>query len=123
MGARIQLSYEELMHFMEEKHVEYERMPDDNVIIIDSYDGASFRKNNKGNSSILSYNTSMWHPLMSESKNPVTAASTGNILTFMQVICNEKPSTIFPVIKNVYKSKKKMREEGSPQKNKERVYV
>ena len=59
MGARLWMSHKKLMYFMEKKHVEYQQMPDNYVIIIDSYDSACFQRNNKGSYLILSYNTLM----------------------------------------------------------------
>lgn len=53
----------------------------------------------------------MWHPSIGLlPKKPISTATTCNILTFMQVICNKKVITILPVIYNVYESKKWIQE-------------
>ena len=103
------MSYESMMKWMEEMHEGQNRMPTDYVIMMDSYDSAVFQRYNKGNCSILSYNALMWHPKMSWLPKPILTTTTRIIVTFMQVICNKKVETIFPIIYHIYESKRKIR--------------
>ena len=111
-GARLNLTVLQLYELLKLKHEQKGRKVEGEMMLIFSYDGAVFCKNKNGESSILSYNVQLWHPSMAASElgeKKVTTATPSNIITFMQVICNEKLETVFPVIIEYYKSKRTSR--------------
>ena len=84
-----------------------EQKKEEDVVIIDSYNGAIHVKTDAGNTNIISYNTSMFTSNGMNLKT-TTAASSFNIMTFQQMMCEEKSSNVTPSVKSIYEDKKQL---------------
>ena len=86
---------------------EQKRKVDSKVIVIDSYNGAIHKQSTKGNSSIISFNSQLISEDLLKCKG-VSAGNSLNILTWLQMVCDEKAQNIFPAIRSVFETKQMM---------------
>ena len=100
------------VHFLEEKHKKNGRNTNENnrVMIIDSIDGAEHIKSKKKITSVISYSTSMMDPNWLSLggvgvKEGVTACSSLNILTWMQLRGKETTESMLPSVEEYFSSK------------------
>ena len=108
-AARIAGDYKYWIDLLVKKHLKDSRVVDGKVIIIDSYDGALHAESNKnGRSSIVSFSSQMLSSSLLKYKG-VTAGSSLNILTFQQMLGDEKAMNLFPAIENIFKTKSEIR--------------
>ena len=71
------------------------------MLVIDSFDGAQHHHNVKNPTRIISFSSQL---LSQRSIHRIgSPAESGNILTSMQELCQEKPENLFPVLREVYK--------------------
>lgn len=78
----------------------------EDLIVIDSYDGAEHLNTGKRNTSIISFSSTMIST--SYIAKGEDAASSFDILTWQQIIAAETASNIFPVVENVFQNKKEI---------------
>ena len=72
-------------------------------IVLDSYDGAHHTNNVKKKRNIISFSSQL---LSERTVHQIgSSAESANILTWMQELGQEKAETLFPLLKDVYKSK------------------
>ena len=79
---------------------------DENLIVLDSYDGAEHSQTPKKRLNIVSYNSQICSS--STIKNGCATTASYNILTWQQVIGDENCKTIFPVVGDVYNTKREL---------------
>lgn len=102
LAARIEDSYEEYVNMMENK-IKNNNVPLDGTrIIIDSFDGAEHKRTTKGRIGIISFNSQM---LCKSSISKISPAGSTNILTWQQIVGEEKLSTLLPALKDAYQTK------------------
>ena len=96
IGAKLDGSYLDYINLMMEKHAVKENtvLPSEDIIVINSFDGAEGFKSQKNVASVISFSSSVFSPSMINSRN-VDSGSSFNILTWMQVMAKET----FPVMK------------------------
>ena len=106
--ARIGGTFADYLSMMEKTFTKnHDENLDDELIIIDSYDGAEHKRTTKGKTGIISFNSQMISPSSISSCSP---ASSTNILTWQQVVGDEKFATLFPALNNIYKCKAEIRQ-------------
>ena len=72
-------------------------------MVLDSYDGAHHTNNVKKKRNIISFSSQV---ISERTVNQIgSTAESANILTWMQELCEEKADHLFPLLKEVYKSK------------------
>ena len=72
-------------------------------MVLDSYDGAHHTNNVKKKRNIISFSSQV---ISERTVNQIgSTAESANILTWMQELCQEKADHLFPLLKEVYKSK------------------
>ena len=79
------------------------------LIIINSYDGAEHSKNHKSETSLISFSSQLFNEKIIQELGYSTA-SPNNILTWMQLRGPEKPQNVLPVATEVYKEIKTIQE-------------
>ena len=112
-GAQISGGYETYIALLEKKHEKKGRRidPIQNTFVIDSIDGAEHTRSKKNISSIISFSTSLTCSDWINSKD-VTAGSSLNILTWMQVQGTESLGSMIPSVDGYFKSKKVLRDKA-----------
>ena len=89
----------------------------DTRTIIDSFDGAEHKRTTKGRIGIISFNSQM---LCKSLISKISPSGSTNILTWQQIVGEEKLSTLLPALKDAYQTKmnirnrEKSQEEGKP---------
>ena len=116
MVARIDGSFEDYVKMMTDKYSNMKIELDNNRIVIDSYDGAEHKKTTKGKVGLVSFNSQLLSP---SSITKCSPASSLNILTWQQLVGEEKLNLLIPALKGIYKSRADMRrkeleEDGKP---------
>ena len=71
------------------------------LIVINSYDGAEHSKNHKSQTSLISFSSQIFNEKIIR-ESGYSTASPNNILTWMQLRGPEKPQNVLPVAKEVY---------------------
>ena len=113
MVAKISGAYNDYIQLMYNKLKVNNIKLDDRQIIIDSYDGAEHKKTTKGKIGIISFNSQMLSQFSIDKASP---ASSTNILTWQQVVGEEKFSTLLPALKKIYQSKAEIRADEESRK-------
>ena len=90
---------------MLDQHISKGKKTGNEIIVIDSYDGAEHQKTKKGQKSVVSFSSQII-------ATGTSAANSFNILTWQQMLGDEKPCNIFPSLENVYKEKLELRQNG-----------
>ena len=108
MTARISGSFMKYIEMMvttsQKKNI---KIDSNKLIIIDSYDGAEHKNTtSKGKVGIISFNSQLISP---SAISEVSPASTRNILTWQQVVGDEKFDTLLPALNKIYESKAAIR--------------
>ena len=93
--------YEHYLNLMIHKFVLRGWKVEDNMLVIDSYDGAVHSSTNTQDSGIVSYNTLLFHP--NYFSHGVSSASSACILTWMNSLTGQSRETIFPLLIPIYK--------------------
>ena len=108
MTARISGTFEKYIDMMVTTSKKNQLQIDNNqLIIIDSYDGAEHKNTTaKGKVGIISFNSQLISPPAISESSP---ASSKNILTWQQVVGDEKFDTLLPALKKIYESKADIR--------------
>ena len=109
MEARFVGGYKNNLTYLLKTHKQKEKKFEGKVTIIGSYDGTVHKRNTKSDSSIISFSSKFVLEEILKEKG-VTASNSMNILTRQQKVYNENPQNIFLLIRNVYQSKKVLRE-------------
>ena len=86
---------------------------DGSQIIIDSYNVTEHEKTTKGKIGIISFNSQMLSQFSIDKASP---ASSTNILTWQQVVGEEKFSTLLPALKKIYQCKAEIRDDEEGRK-------
>ena len=99
---------------MEKKHEKNGRriQNDEQVMILDSFDGAEHLRSKKSISSVISFSSTMFCPSWINDKL-ITAGSSLNILTWQQIQGTETLYTMLPSVEEYYTSKKMLRNNSS----------
>ena len=97
------------------KHEEKLTTVSGDFIVIDSYDGAEHSRNDEGRTNVLSYSSQVFNN--QTLAMGTSTSSSFNILTWMQMVGEEKPANIFPVVKDHYDEKHRMRSASSVVEN------
>ena len=105
-GGRIIGRYEHYLELLVQKHVNFDRKicAGDDLIVIDSFDGAEHSKSNKNRTSLISFSSQMFTPSLINS-GTITAGSSLNILTWQQMRATESYSTMMPAVNDYFKAK------------------
>ena len=122
-GAVLDGGYGGYIEMLEKKHENNGRVvsaDDENVVIIDSIDGAEHHRSNKSVTSVISFSTSLFSPNWINSRE-VTAGSSLNILTWQQLRGSESILTMKPAVEEYFNSKKILRD-SSDEKRKNYFY-
>ena len=114
-GAKIAGTYTDYLNLMLRKHQSQNKALEGKVLVVDSYDGAEHSKNEEGRVNVLSYSTQMF--TNKSLFQGFSSSSSFNILTWLQMLGEEKPSFIFPVIEQHYEEKHKIRSSGETIEN------
>ena len=104
-GARIKGNFEDYTKLMIADHEKKGRnIGNGKIIVVDSYDGAEHLKTDKKKTSVISFSSKMLSETIICSGN--SAGKSFDILTWQQMKCDEKPSTMFPILEDVFKQKR-----------------
>ena len=114
-GAKIKGTYQNYLQLMMKKHEEKLTTVSGDFIVIDSYDGAEHSRNDEGRTNVLSYSSQVFNN--QTLAMGTSTSSSFNILTWMQMVGEEKPANIFPVVKDHYDEKHRMRSASSVVEN------
>ena len=92
------------MELFVQNHVSFDRKicAGDDLIVIDSFDGAEHSKSNKNRTSLISFSSQMFTPSMINS-GAITAGSSLNILTWQQMRATESYNTMMPAANDYFK--------------------
>ena len=109
-GAKLEGDYSKYINLLEDKHKRKGRLIGNNeqVIILDSIDGAEHLKSKKKITSIISFSSAMYAPSWINTRS-VTAGSSHNILTWQQLNATESLYTMMPSVKEYFTNKKVLR--------------
>ena len=90
VGSKLDGTYLDYIYLMMEKHKLQEKVASDNedIIVLNSFDGAEGFKSQKNVATVISFSSSVFSPSMINSKM-VESGSSFNILTWMQVMAKE----------------------------------
>ena len=105
--ARIKGNFTNYIDMMTKKFTNTDIVLGDQRIIIDSYDGAEHSKTTKRKVGIISFNSQL---LSTSSISVCSPASSINILTWQQLVGEEKFSTLYPALKKTFESKALIRD-------------
>ena len=109
MGAKLDLSYEKVIkHLIEtnDSHKSLSQSQTEKMIVIDSFDGAEHVKSKKDVTSVISFNTTaLSRKLLTDNKSKTTTTSSSNIITWQQVMSQEKLPVLIGSLKDHYKEK------------------
>ena len=106
VGARIEGDYSWYVKYMVDKHTQDQRENSGNkMMIIDSYDGAEHVNTATRKIGIISFSSKFLSKTIIESSGS-SAGSSLNIMTWQQIIGQEKCGTLFPALDSVYNCKK-----------------
>ena len=98
-------AYRDYVSMMLEQHNRKDRPLTENIIVIDSYDGAEHKISNSGRTNVISFSSKTL------SNNTITSGVTSgksqDILTWQQLNCGKKAVNIYPALADVYKEKSK----------------
>jgi hypothetical protein len=110
-GAIIKGGYGMYMKLMEDKHGNKGRIMGrgDEMIVLDSIDGAEHLKSKKSVTSIISFSSSHFCSSWIQ-EGSVTAGSSLNILTWQQLRGTESLHTMMPAVKDYFSEKKVLRD-------------
>ena len=106
MAARIGGDYEDYCNLLKADHLNNGRKLSGTVLVIDLYDGALHSNGRNERSSIISYSLQILISDTIRCKGG-SAANSLNILTWQQVLADEKPEIVFLSIKDIFKKKRK----------------
>ena len=109
-GARIEGKYSDYINLMLQKHLSNNKLVKGEVIVLDSYDGAEHYTSNAIKASITSYNSQIFAKSMQDDENQTTTAESFNILTWQQILADEKLENIIPVVESIYEEKSQLME-------------
>ena len=109
-GAKIEGKYIDYLNLMIKKHQSNERQVKGEVIVIDSYDGAEHYTSNATKASITSYNSQIFAKSMQHDEEEISTAESFNILTWQQILADEKLENIIPVVESIYEEKSQLME-------------
>ena len=105
IGVRIVGGYAGYVKYMVDRHTQHQRVISGHkMMIIDSYDGAEHVNTSTQKIGIISFSSQLLSKSIIESG--ASAGSSLNILTWKQIIGQEKCGTLFPALDSVYKCKK-----------------
>ena len=107
-GAKLDSTYVGVIKLMMEKHVAkgINLKDGDDIIILNSFDGAEAFKSQKNVGSIISFSSSMFSPSMIQSQL-IKGGSSFNICTWMQIMGNENLNLIQTVLDEQYWNERK----------------
>ena len=105
-GAKIDGSYEDYLKILVQQHGARGRVDNVNeeMIGIDSIDGAEYLKSEENVTSIISYSSQMFS-LSMITENKISAGSSTNILTWQQVRGGESTDVMIPSVQHHYENK------------------
>ena len=111
-GAKIEGGYVKYIELLDAKHQKNNIIVNEknNVLVIDSIDGAEHLKSKKKVISVISFSTSMFDPTWINT-NVLTAGTSLNILTWQQLRGTESYSTMMPAVEEYFASKKKLQDD------------
>lgn len=111
VGAKISGGYKCYVELMEKKHRDMDRCIEssDDVVVIDSIDGAEHLKSKKSVTSVISFSSSMFVSNWIN-KKIVTAGSSLNVLTWQQLRGTESIHSMKPAVEEYFKTKKVQRD-------------
>ena len=102
MAAKLEGGYDFCLKELMKKHEKNGVHVRDEIAVIDCFDGAEHIQLDEGKINILSYNTQLF---FSQTISVASTSSSFNILTWMQVLGEEKCANIFPVMIPHYREK------------------
>ena len=108
--GKIHGKYDDYLEMLKAKHSRLGRELDGDIIVLDSYDGAEHRWTLKKKTSIISFSSQLFTPAIVNSG--LSAAESVNILTWQQMIGDEKVCNLFPALEEIYERKKVLRKEN-----------
>ena len=114
MGAKLQGGYVDYIHMMVEKHSQYGCSINigDDLIVIDSFDGAEHLKSKKKVMNVISFSSCLYTSDMIASR-VVSAASSFNILTWQQILGKEELSVLLPALGDYFVTEQLKRQQHS----------
>ena len=114
LDTKIAGNYSSYLSLIYTRHSTYNRhlSDKDDVIAIESFDGAEHSRNHKNSTSVISFSSQMLTPTMLNSES-ITAGSSSNIYTWQQLKGTEKPELIFPAVRNYFNLKSLLYDETS----------
>eukprot|EP00978_Attheya_sp_CCMP212_P039066 scaffold199806_cov47-Attheya_sp.AAC.1 len=110
-GAKIVGSFEEYDDLMRNKHKETigaAITEETKIIVLDSYDGAEHSTTSGKRKNVISFSSQVF--CRETVASGVTTAGSFNILTWQQVMGEEKCSTLFPVLEKIFEEKTNLME-------------
>ena len=107
-SAKLSGDYIDYCNLLVKKHRKHQRKVEGNVIVIDSYDGAMHKKTSNGKCSVISFSSQLINSDILK-HDGVTAGNSLNILTWQQMIADEKPQYIYLAIETIFETKKEMK--------------
>eukprot|EP00978_Attheya_sp_CCMP212_P027084 scaffold90288_cov52-Attheya_sp.AAC.5 len=112
-AAKIVGTYGDYVSMMKKKHAENGHLMGDNekLIVLDSYDGAEHSTTAGKRLNVVSYSSQAQVFSRGTVAAGVTTAGSFNILTWQQVIGEEKCANVFPVLESIFEQKKKLMDE------------
>ena len=114
-GARIKGSFEDYVKLMIADHEKKGRkFGSGKIVVFDSYDGAEHSKTDKKKTSVISFSSKMLSQATIRDGN--SAGKSFDILTWQQMKCDEKASTMFPICERVFKERREIERTGTHKK-------
>ena len=122
-SAKIDDVYAKYIQMLEDKHSKHQRYIKDteNVLVIDSIDGAEHLRSKKNITSVISFSTTLMTPDWINSRK-VTAGSSLNVLTWQQVQGTESLSVMLPAVTAYFEQKKMLKETVDSNNNRNNYY-
>ena len=106
-GAKIAGTYNDYMKLMVKTHKEKGRTLDrGKIMVLDSYDGAEHSRTEKTNTNVVSFSSKIVSS--GTIKSGLTTGKSMDILTWQQIKCDEKLSTMLPALTDVFQNRAEM---------------
>ena len=106
-GVKIAGMYHDYMKLMVKTHKEKGRTLDrGKIMVLDSYDGAEHSRTEKTNTNVVSFSSKIVSS--GTIKSGLTTGKSMDILTWQQIKCDEKLSTMLPALTDVFQNRAEM---------------
>ena len=114
IGAKLDGSYTDIINLMKSKHIAkgFSLRDGEDMIVINSFDGAEAFKTQKNVSSVVSFSSSLLTTSLIQEKH-VTAGASFNVCTWLQMMGKENLKMMKCVLDNEYWTSRKALVEGS----------